>query len=172
MAGRVEDELMTWSPPPLSKRKSVLFNPYNVLEAVKGVEDWWSEGDYWCRRGGLGYWLAVSEEKRREIQQQYGDPDEQKMKLIECWMTHVFASWQWLSRAVGSMGQTQLAPLISSYYQPTTGMAFTPSNVLGAVRPVENWWAMVDWGTICSSQRRRGMRSNKYTLIVRSRRDN
>ena len=89
---------------------------------MKGVEDWWSEGDHWCRGGGLGYWLAVSEQKRKEIQEEYGDPDEQKMKLIECWMDHVFASWQWLSRAVGRVGQTQLASLISSYSQPTTGM--------------------------------------------------
>ncbi|CAI8052833.1 hypothetical protein GBAR_LOCUS28913 [Geodia barretti] len=122
MAGRLEGELMTWSPRPLSKRKSVLFNPYNVLETVKGVDDWWSEGDYLCRGGGLGYWLAVSEQRRQEIEKQYDDPDEQKMKLIECWMTHIFASWQWLSRAVGRVGQTQLAPLISSYDQPTTGM--------------------------------------------------
>ena len=102
----------------------VLLNPHNVLETVKGVEDWWSEGDYLCREGGLGYWLAVSEQKRKEIQEEYGDADEQKLKLIECWMDHVFASWQWLNRAVGRVGQTQLASLISSYSQPTTGMEF------------------------------------------------
>ena len=100
----------------------VLFNPHNVLETVKGVEDWWSEED----RGGLGYWLAVSVRKRREIQESYGDPEEQKMKLIECWMAHIFASWRWLSRAVQRVGQTQLASLISSYDTPTTGMTHLP----------------------------------------------
>ena len=100
----------------------ILFNPHNVLETVKGVEDWWSQADEECRGGGLGYWLAVSVQKRREIQESYGDPEEQKMKLIECWMAHVFASWQWLSRAVQRVGQTQLASLISSYDTPTTGM--------------------------------------------------
>ena len=108
----------------------LILNPQNVLETVKGVGDWCSEGGHYGRTGGLGYWLAVSEQKRREIQQQYGDPDEQKMKLIECWMTHVFASWQWLSRAVGRVGQTQLASLISSYDQPHKRIHYTCMHVV------------------------------------------
>ena len=112
------------------KHKGVLiFNPHNVLETVKGVEDWWSEGGHYGRRGGLGYWLAVSEQKRKEIQEEYGDPDEQKMKLIECWMGHVFASWQWLSRAVGRVGQTELASLISSYSHPHKQMNHTCKSI-------------------------------------------
>ena len=108
----------------------VLFNPDNVLETVKGVEDWWSEGDRLCRRGGLGYWLAISLEIRRQLQDKYADPDVQKVKLIECWMEHDFASWQWLRRAVQRVGHSYLASLITSYQQHThTGIQF-PANSL------------------------------------------
>ena len=94
----------------------VLFNADNVLETVKGVEDWWSEGDEDCVGGGLGYWLAVSSGKRGLIQRENADPDVQKRKLIECWREHDFASWHWLSRAVQRVGLTQLAS------HPLTGM--------------------------------------------------
>ena len=100
----------------------VLFNADNVLETVKGVEDWWSEGGYYCRGGGLGYWLAVSSEKRGLIQRENADPDVQKRKLIECWREHDFASWHWLSRAVQRVGLTQLASLITTYQHPLTGI--------------------------------------------------
>lgn len=102
-----------------------MLNLHHALETVKGVEDWWSEGDHYGRRGGLGYWLAVSLQKRHEIQEQYRDPNEQKVKVMECWMTHMFASWQWLSRAVQRLGQTQLASLISSYHQSHRRMCDT-----------------------------------------------
>ena len=100
----------------------VLFNTDNVLETVKGVEDWWSEGDGLCRGGGLGYWLAVSSEKRGLIQRENADPDVQKRKLIECWREHDFASWHWLSCAVQRVGLTQLASLITTYQHPLTGI--------------------------------------------------
>ena len=99
----------------------VLFNTGNVLETVKGVEDWWSKGDEDCVGGGLGYWLAVSSEKRGLIQRENADPDVQKRKLIECWREHDFASWHWLSRAIQRVGLTQLASLITTYQHPLTG---------------------------------------------------
>ena len=100
----------------------VLFNPHNIVGTVKGVEDWWSEGDYNCRGGGLGYWLAVSSVKRDLIRKENSDPDMQKMKLIEHWMdVDAYASWHRLSRAVQRVGQTQLASVITIYEQPPTG---------------------------------------------------
>ena len=101
----------------------VLFNCDNILGTVKGVEDWWSEGDGFCRGGGLGYWLTVSSVKRDLIQREYADPDVQKQKLIEFWLElDAFASWHRLSRAVKCVGQTQLASLITTYEQPPTGI--------------------------------------------------
>ena len=101
----------------------VLFNPENILGTVKGVEDWWSEGDVFCKGGGLGYWLSVSSVRRALRQKEYGDPDVQKMKLIECWMElDAYASWHRLSRAVQRVGQTQLASIITTYEQPPTGI--------------------------------------------------
>ena len=100
----------------------VLFNCDNIVGTVKGVEDWWSEGDFYRGGGGLGYWLAVSSVKRDLIQRQYSDPDMQKTKVIECWLdVDGYASWHRLSRAVQRVGQTQLASLITTYEQPPTG---------------------------------------------------
>ena len=105
----------------------VLFNPDNILGTVKGVEDWWSEGDGWCVGGGLGYWLAVPSVKRRQIQNEYSVPDVQKLKLIETWIEmDGYASWHRLSRAVQRVGQTQLASLITSYEDPPTGTHALP----------------------------------------------
>ena len=99
-----------------------LFNPHNIVGTVKGVEDWWSEGDGYCIGGGLGYWLAVSSVKRDVIQKENSDTNVQKMKLIECWMDlDACASWHRLSRAVQRVGRTQLASFITTYKQPPTG---------------------------------------------------
>ena len=94
---------------------------------VRGVEDWWSEGDDYCRGGGLGYWLAVSSVIRDRIRNNYVDPDVQQRKLMEAWMQlDVFPSWHRLSRAVQRVGETQLASTMTTYEQPPPGM-YIPS---------------------------------------------
>ena len=127
----------------------VLFNTDNVLETVKGVEDWWSEGSRRCRGGGLGYWLAVSSEKRDLIQRENADPNVQKRKLIECWREYDFASWHWLSRAVQRVGLTQLASLITTYQHPLTGTCiyshgcYNTPNVLCIISMIQCTWVHI-----------------------------
>ena len=101
-----------------------VFNRGNVLQAVEGVGDWWSEGDHHCRGGGLGYWLAVSEDKRRAIRQLHrNDPVKQREALIAfLFSVNSFLSWLRVSRAVQRVGEIELASLISTYGQPPTGM--------------------------------------------------
>ena len=55
------------------------FTCSNVLIAVRTVEDWWGED-------GLGVYLYIPEDKMREIQRVYSDPEEQKRQLILYWM--------------------------------------------------------------------------------------
>ena len=105
-----------------SSLSGVQFTPHNVLERVRVVEDWWSKGDDYCIGGGLAYWLAVSSARQSLIKERHTDPDEQKMKLIECWMElDGYASWHRLSRALWRVGQTELASLVVTYEQPPTG---------------------------------------------------
>ena len=86
------------------------------------MKDWWSKGDFWCREGGLGYWLAVSTVIIDRIQSQYVDRDVQQRKLLEAWMQlDVFPSWHRLSRAVQRVGETQLASDMTTYDQPPPG---------------------------------------------------
>ena len=107
-----------------------VFNRGNVLQAVEGVEDWWSEGDYHCRGGGLGYWLAVSKAKREEVRQLHrDDPVKQREALIAFWFAvNSFLTWVRVSRAVQRVGQTEMASLISTYGQPPTGTYTTSDN--------------------------------------------
>ena len=106
-----------------------VFNRGNVLQAVEGVGDWWSEGDRWCRGGGLGYWLAVSKAKREEICQLHDDPVKQREELIAfLFAVNSFLSWARVSRAVQRVGQTELASHISTYGQPPTGTYTTSDN--------------------------------------------
>ena len=97
-----------------------VFNRGNVLQAVEGVGDWWSEGETWCVGGGLGYWLAVSEAKREEIRQLHDDPVKQREALIAFYFAvNNFLTWARVSRAVQRVGEIELASLISTYGQPT-----------------------------------------------------
>ena len=107
-----------------------VFNRGNVLQAVEGVGDWWSEGDEYCIGGGLGYWLAVSEAKREEIRQIYrDDPVKQREALIAfCFAVNSFLTWARVSRAVQRVGEIELASLISTYGQPPTGTYTTSDN--------------------------------------------
>ena len=108
-----------------------VFNRGNVLQTVEGVGDWWSEGDEYCMGGGLGYWLAVSEAKRREIRQLHDDPVKQREALIAfCFAVTVnsFLTWARMSRAVQRVGEIELASLISTYGQPPTGTYTTSDN--------------------------------------------
>ena len=106
-----------------------VFNRGNVLQAVEGVGDWWSEGDVLCRGGGLGYWLAVSEAKREEIHQLHDDPVKQREALIAfCFAVNSFLTWARVSRAVQRVGEIELASLISTYGQPPTGTYTTSDN--------------------------------------------
>ena len=100
-----------------------VFNRGNVLLAVEGVGDWWSEGGYRCEGGGLGYWLAVSKAKREEIRQLYrDDPVKQREQLITFYFSvNSFLTWVRVSRAVQRVGEIELAALISTYGQPPTG---------------------------------------------------
>ena len=113
----------------------VPFNCDNILRMVRGVKDWWSEGDQYCRGGGLGYWLAVSSVIIARIQRNYVDPDMQQRKLIEVWMQlDVFPSWHRLSRAVQRVGKTQLASTMTTYEQPLLGMYIPSWATSGLVR--------------------------------------
>ena len=106
-----------------------VFNRGNVLQAVEGVGDWWSEGDWACVGGGLGYWLAVSEAKREEIRQLHDDPVKQREALIAfCFAVNSFLTWARVSRAVQRVGEIELASLISTYGQPPTGTYTTSDN--------------------------------------------
>ena len=107
-----------------------VFNHGNVLQALEGVGDWWSEGDDLCKGGGLGYWLAVSEAKREELRQLYrDDPVKQREELIAfCFAVNSFLSWLRVSRAVQRVGEIELASLISTYGQPPTGTYITSDN--------------------------------------------
>ena len=88
------------------------FTPSNVLRAVWPVEDWWG-------RVGLGYHLYISEEKRKEIQQLYSDPEEQKLQLIIHWMsTDPLASWRRLIKELDYMRQSPVADAIRDFAEP------------------------------------------------------
>ena len=88
------------------------FTPSNVLGAVWPVEDWWG-----VRR--LGFYLYISEEKRKEIQQLYSDPEEQKRQLIIYWMsTDPLASWRRLIRELDNMSQSPVADAIRDFAEP------------------------------------------------------
>ena len=107
-----------------------VFNRGNVLQAVEGVGDWWSEMDYMGGGGGLGYWLAVSKAKREEIRQLHrDDPVKQQEELIAfLFSVNSFLSWLRVSRAVQRVGEIELASLISTYGQPPTGTYATSDN--------------------------------------------
>ena len=88
------------------------FTPSNVLGAVWPVEDWWGGG-------GLGVYLYISEEKRKEIQQLYSDPEEQKLQLIIYWMsTDPLASWRRLITQLDDMRQSPVADAIRDFAEP------------------------------------------------------
>ena len=88
------------------------FTCSNVLRAVRTVEDWW-------RGDGLGYWLYISEEKRKEIQQVYSDPEEQKRQLILYWLsTDPLASWRTLIWQLDQMSQSPVADGIRDFAEP------------------------------------------------------
>ena len=79
------------------------FTCSNVLRAVRTVEDWWGDD-------GLGDWLYISEEKRKEIQLVYSDPEEQRRQLILYWMsTDPLASWRRLITRLDWMSQSPVA---------------------------------------------------------------
>ena len=88
------------------------FTCSNVLRAVRTVEDWWGGV-------GLGVYLYISEEKRKEIQQVYSDPEEQKRQLILYWLsTDPLASWRRLIRQLDYMSQSPVADGIRDFAEP------------------------------------------------------
>ena len=88
------------------------FTCSNVLRAVRTVEDWWE-------RGELGDNLYISEEKRKEIQLMYLDPDEQRRQLILYWMsTDPLASWRKLITQLDEMYQCPVADGIRDFAEP------------------------------------------------------
>ena len=96
----------------MSHATGMAFTPSNVLGAVRPVENWWSHG-------GLGYYLFISDEKRKEIQQVYSDPEEQKRQLILYWMsTDPLASWRRLILRLDDMGQSPVADAIRDFAEP------------------------------------------------------
>ena len=73
------------------------------------LENWWG-------RGGLGSWLYISEEKRKEIQRVYSDPEEKKRQLILYWMsTDPLASWRRLITRLDSMNKSPVADAIRDF---------------------------------------------------------
>ena len=89
------------------------FTCSNVLRAVRTVEDWWGEDD------GLGYNLYISEEKMKEIQLVYSDPEEQRRQLILYWMsTDPLASWRRLITELDDMSQSPVADGIRDFAEP------------------------------------------------------
>ena len=88
------------------------FTPSNVLGAVWPVEDWWDDE-------GLGDNLYISQEKRKEIQQLYSDPEEQKRQLIIHWMsTDPLASWRRLITQLDYTEQSPVADAIRDFAEP------------------------------------------------------
>ena len=88
------------------------FTPSNVLRAVWPVKNWWGVLE-------LGDFLYISEEKRKEIQQLYSDPEEQKRQLIIYWMsTDPLASWRRLIRELDYMSQSPVADAIRDFAEP------------------------------------------------------
>ena len=89
------------------------FTCSNVLRAVRAVENWWGVDD------GLGYRLYISEEKMKEIQQVYSDPEEQKRQLILYWLsTDPLASWRRLIWRLDRMCQSPVADGIRDFAEP------------------------------------------------------
>ena len=88
------------------------FTCSNVLRAVRTLEDWWE-------RGGLGHRLYISEEKRKEIQLMYSDPEEQRRQLILYWMsTDPLTSWRRLITQLDVMRQSPVADGIRDFAEP------------------------------------------------------
>ena len=88
------------------------FTCSNVLRAVRTVENWWE-------RGGLGYNLYISGEKREEIQLVYSDPEEQRRQLILYLMsTDPLASWRRLITGLDDMRQSPVADGIRDFAEP------------------------------------------------------
>ena len=88
------------------------FTCSNVLRAMRTVEKWW-------RGHGLGVYLYISGEKRKEIQQVYSDPEEQKRQLILYWLsTDPLASWRRLIRQLDYMSQSPVADGIRDFAEP------------------------------------------------------
>ena len=93
------------------------FTCSNALRAVRTVEDWWENS-------GLGSWLDISEEKRKEIQLVYSDPEEQKRQLILYWIsTDPLASWRRLITKLDGMTQSPVADDIRDFAEPLTAGA-------------------------------------------------
>ena len=68
---------------------------------------------------GLGDNLYISKEKRKEIQQLYSDPEEQKRQLIIYWMsTDPLASWRRLITRLDDMSQSPVADAIRDFAEP------------------------------------------------------
>ena len=88
------------------------FTCSNVLRAVRTVETWWEFN-------GLGYWLYISEEKRKEIQLVYSDPEEQRRQLILYWMsTDPLASWRRLITQLDEMRHSPVVDGIRDFAEP------------------------------------------------------
>ena len=88
------------------------FTCSNVLTAVRTVEDWWGDD-------GLGDNLYIPEDKMREIQRVYSDPEEQKRQLILYWMaTDPLASWRRLITHLDDMRQSPVADAIRDFAEP------------------------------------------------------
>ena len=88
------------------------FTCSNVLRAVRTVENWWEDD-------GLGGYLYISKEKRKEIQLVYSDHEEQRRQLILYWMsTDPLASWRRLITELDWMGQSPVADGIRDFAEP------------------------------------------------------
>ena len=89
------------------------FTCSNVLRAMRTMENWWGQGTR------LGVCLYISEEKRKEIQQVYSDPEEQKRQLVLYWLsTDPLASWRRLIVQLDMICQSPVADGIRDFAEP------------------------------------------------------
>ena len=101
------------------------------------MEDWWSEE-------GLGYQLHIPEEKIKEIQCVYTDPEEQMRQLVLYWMaTDPLASWRRLIRQLDDMQQSPVADSIRDFAEPLTTGAVNYNKI--AVQPVCCLFITLQW---------------------------
>ena len=88
----------------------------NVCKAVEAVRDW----------NNLGVYLNVPKSKRGEIRQRYSTTDDRKQAVVAYWIKiDPIPSWRRVIRALGRMGEHQVADAVRPYAEPLTGLCIS-----------------------------------------------